>query len=81
MLDRLKNWGLILLAFLAAIGGIFGLWQKAGREKDRRKAEEGARRTERKATDAMTRGLSNEQQEVTDARNKARNGRRDHFES
>ena len=80
MLDRLKNWGLILLAFLAAIGGIFGLWQKAGREKDRRKAEEGARRTERKATDALVDGLNHEQQEVNRARDQARRGRRDHFE-
>lgn len=80
MWNRIKNWGLILLAFLAAVAGMFGLWQKAGRERDRRKAEEGARKTERKATDALTDGLTREQQEITDARKKASSGRRDHFE-
>lgn len=81
MLDRLKSWGLILLGIIAAIASVFGLWQKAGREKDRRKAEENARRTEHKATDAMTDGMQNEQQEVNRARDQARRGRRDHFDS
>ncbi len=81
MLERLKNWGLIILAFLAAIAGLFGMWQKAAREKDKRKAEENARRTERKATDAMTEGLNHEQQEVNRVRDQARRGHRDHFES
>ncbi len=81
ILERLKNWGLILLGILAAIATAGYYRQKAGRESDKRKAEEGARRTERKATDAMVDGLNHEQQEVTDARNKSRNGRRDHFDS
>ena len=81
MLDRLKNWGLILLGIATAVLAVFGLWQKAGREKDRRKAEENTRRTERKATDALVDGLNHEQQEVNRARDQARRGRRDHFDS
>lgn len=81
MLDRLKNWGLILFGILAAVASVFGLWQKAGREKDRRKAEEGARETEHAATDAMTSGQKREAQEANDAIDDARRRRRrDHFE-
>jgi hypothetical protein len=50
--------------------------EKAGREKDKRKAEEGARKTERKATDAMTKGLKNEDQAVKDAVSRRRDRKR-----
>jgi len=44
-----------LLGVLAALG-----FEKAGREKDRRKTAEASRETQEKATDAMVEGLEQE---------------------
>lgn len=75
---RIERWLAVAAAFLAAVFAALFFWQKAGREKDRRVAVEGARKTERKAGKALIDGLQNEQEAVNEAR---RRRRRDHFKS
>ena len=66
--------------FIAAVFAALFYREKAGREKEKRVATEAARETERKATDALTHGLTREQQEVERAKSDSAGGRRDHFE-
>ncbi len=75
--QRIKIIAAAILAVAAAVFAALFYREKAKREQDKRKASEGARRTERKATDAMTEGLTHEQEAAHAAKTRRT---RDHFE-
>lgn len=75
---RIKIIGAAILGIAAAIFAAMFYREKAKREQDKRVASENARKTERKATKALTDGLQKEQEALNEGR---RRRGRTHFES
>lgn len=65
-----KAWGYLAAAgaFLIAIVGIFFAGRSAGKNAERLKSTQQARKTEQKANEALTKGLQHEEDAVTAAR-------------
>lgn len=80
ILAKVKTVLYAIWAGITAAAAIFGLYQKAARETERRKAIEGARDVERRATEAMIEGERQAAKGVNDALDDYRTRRRrDHF--
>jgi hypothetical protein len=58
----------LFFGFLAAVASVFGFYQKARRESEKRRGVEDARKIEHAATDALTEGLIREENELALAR-------------
>lgn len=81
MLGKLKLWGIGLLSGLLLLFYTLFKAEKAKRTREKLQRVKAARETERKATEAMVEGQKREKRGVQNARDKAKSGRRDHFES